>query len=261
MSIVFDKEPFLLYNDDCFNIFPAIPDGSIDMVVADLPFGVTRNPNDKLLPMTPLWEHYNRIVKPNGAIVLFGQGIFSAMLMMSNPKDYRYSLIWKKGERVTGFLNSKKMPLRNHEDILIFYKKPPVYNPQMTEGQPLHGVGKACGKADMTNNNYGEWVRSKEDSRKGSTKKFPKSVLNFDRPHPPIHPTEKPVELMEWLVKTYSNEGDTVLDNCAGVFPTGVACVKNNRFYVGIEKQMEYWQIGVDRVLKAYKIPKQMELL
>jgi len=260
-SIVFKEEPFLFYTDDCFNIFPAIPDNSVDLVVSDLPFGVTKNPHDKMLPLHLLWEQYNRIVKPNGAIVLFGQGMFSAMLMLSNPKAYRYSLIWKKGDRVTGHLNSKKMPLRNHEDIHIFYRKLPVYNPQMTEGKPLHSIGKACGRADMTNNNYGDWVRPEIDSRKGTTKKYPKSVLNFERPHPPIHPTEKPVALMEWIVKTYSKEGDTVLDNCSGVGGSGVASVLNNRFYIGIEKQERYASIAIARILKTFKQPKQMEFL
>lgn len=259
-SIVFKEEPFLFYTDDCFNIFPAVPDNSVDLVISDLPYGATRNKHDKMLPLHLLWEQYDRIVKPNGAIILFGQGIFSAMLMLSNPKAYRYSLVWKKGERVTGHLNSNKMPLRNHEDIHIFYRKPPVYNPQMTEGKPLHSVGKACGKSDMTNNNYGDWVRPVIDSRKGTTKKFPKSILNFDRPHPPIHPTEKPVELMEWLIKTYSDQGDTVLDNCAGVGPTGVASVRHNRFYIGIEKQTCHAEVAIARILKEHRKPKQMEL-
>ncbi len=226
-------EPFLIYNDDCFNVLPAIPDGSIDLVVADLPFGCTKNPFDKQLDLFKLWEQYDRVVKPNGAVILFGQGMFSAELMMSNPKNYRYDLIWKKGERVSGFLNSKKMPLRNHESVHVFYRKLPTYNPIMTEGKPLHGVGKASGRIDETNNNYGEFVRPAVDSRKGCTKKFPKSVLNFERPHPPIHPTEKPVELMEWLIKTYTNEYDTVLDNCCGVGSSGVASVLNDRKYIG----------------------------
>jgi site-specific DNA-methyltransferase (adenine-specific) len=259
--MAFENEPFLVYEDDLYNILPSVPDGSVDLAIIDPPYGQTKNKNDKMLDLNLLWEHLDRIVKPNGAVILFGQGIFSAIVMMSNPKNYRYSLVWKKGERVTGFFNSKKMPLRNHEDIHVFYRKPfPTYNPIMTEGKPLHGVGKASGKGGMTNNNYGEWVRSEDDSRKGSTKKFPKSVLNFEKPHPPLHPTEKPVALMEWLVKTYSNEGDVVLDPCCGVGPTGVASVRNGRKFIGIEKQTCHFSVAVARILKEFKKPKQLEL-
>ena len=196
-----------IYLGDCFDYFPQIEDKSVRLILADLPYSVTKNSWDIALDLPALWEQYNRVIMDNGAIVLFGQGLFAAKLMLSNPKMYRYDLIWKKGERVSQFLDAKKKPLRNHEQIMVFYKKLPIYNPQFTEGEPLHGKGHSYLSKEAVNNNYGDF-KQLADTRKGTTKKYPKSVLNFDRPHPPIHPTQKPVPLCEWLIKTYSNEGD-----------------------------------------------------
>jgi site-specific DNA-methyltransferase (adenine-specific) len=227
-----------------------IPDKSIDFICCDLPYGSTKNTWDVIIPFELLWGEYERIIKDNGCICLFGQDKFSAKLILSNEKMHKYNLIWDKGDRGSGFLNAKKMPLRNHEDILIFYKKPPTYNPQMTIGEPLHGMGKKYKLKNSKNNNYGEFDSRKNPSaeRAGDTSKFPKSILRFNKPHPPIHPTQKPVELIEWLIKTYSNEGDVVLDNTMGCGTTAVACVNTNRNFIGIELDEQYFNLCVNRV-------------
>jgi len=243
----------------------AIDTQSVYMILADLPYGVTKNKWDSVIPLDLLWEQYERIIKLNGAIVLFGQDKFSAKLMLSNEKDHRYNLIWKKGERTSGFLNANRMPLRNHEDILIFYKKLPTFNPQFTIGKPLHGKGFSYLTVETTNNNYGDFEQ-KEDYRKGNTQKYPKSllefdyseeefemllnhsVLNFERPHPPIHPTQKPTALLEWLIKTYTNENDLVLDNTMGVGSTCRAAKNIGRKYIGIEKEKKYYDIAVEQL-------------
>lgn len=243
-----------LYFGDCFDFFPQIDDKSIDLILADLPYGVTKNKWDSVLDLTKLWEQYNRIIKDNGAIILFGQGLFAAKLMLSNEKMYRYDIIWKKGERVSGFLNAKKTPLRNHEQILIFYKKLPTYNPQFTEGIPLHGKGHSYLIKDAVNNNYGDF-KQLEDKRKGTTRKYPKSVLNFEKPHPAKHPTQKPVSLCEWLIKTFSNEGELVLDNVAGIGTTGKAARNTKRNFILIEKTEKYYNMATD-FLKEYSKPE-----
>ena len=223
-----------IYKEDCLVGMQRIDDKSIDCIICDLPYGCTRNPYDVTIPFEPLWEQYKRIIKDNGAIILFAQGMFTAKLMLSNEKMWRYNLIWKKGDRTSGFLNAKRMPLRNHEDICVFYKKLPTYNPQFTQGQPLHSIGPGIHK--ITNNNYGNF--NEDNSR------------NFDRPHPPIHPTQKPVELVKWLVKTYTNEGELVLDNCIGSGTTAVACVETKRNFIGFETQQEFIDIANNRLNK-----------
>ena len=233
-----------------------IPSNSVDMVLCDLPYGVLNKSNisaqwDKQLPLQWLWEHYKRIVKQNGAIVLFGQGMFTAKLMMSNPKMWRYNLVWDK-VLPTGFLNANKMPLRSHEDILVFYEKLPTYNPQMAEGEPLHGKGQQYKTKKPKNRNYGVF-KTTDDRRKGSVEKFPKSIVRFAKPHPSVavHSTEKPVSLCEWLIKTYTNEKETVLDNCMGSGSVGVAAVNTGRNFIGIELNKEYFQIAQERIKEA----------
>ena len=205
---------YRLIQGNCLNAMQSIENDSIDMILTDLPYGVLNknNPNakwDSLIPLDELWAQYKRVIKSNGAILLFGQGMFTAQLMVSNKGWWRYNLIWDK-VLTTGFLNSHKMPLRSHEDIVVFYDKLPTYNPQMTEGEPLHGRGTAYKNKVNTNNNYGDFTPS-DDTRKGSTEKFPKSILTFPKPHPSVsvHPTEKPVELLEYLIKTYTNERES----------------------------------------------------
>ena len=245
-----------LFCGDCLVEMNKIPSNSVDMVLCDLPYGVLNKSNisaqwDKQLPLQWLWEHYKRIVKQNGAIVLFGQGMFTAKLMMSNPKMWRYNLVWDK-VLPTGFLNANKMPLRSHEDILVFYEKLPTYNPQMAEGEPLHGKGQQYKTKKPKNRNYGVF-KTTDDRRKGSVEKFPKSIVRFAKPHPSVavHSTEKPVSLCEWLIKTYTNEKKTVLDNCMGSGSVGVAAVNTGRNFIGIELNKEYFQIAQERIKEA----------
>lgn len=232
-----------LIQGDCLELMKDIPDGSVDMILCDLPYGVTQNKKDVTLSFDKLWEQYERVVKDNGAIALFGQGAFYVDLVNSNRKLFKYDLVWNK-TLTSGFLNAKKMPLRQHEQIAVFYKKPPTYNPQMKVGAVNHSKGKP--KANQ-NNNYGEYgfVESKQDGLK-----YPTSILEFQKPHPSValHRTEKPVTLLEYLVKTYTNEGDTVLDNCMGSGSTGIACVNTGRNFIGIELDKQYFDIAVQRI-------------
>jgi site-specific DNA-methyltransferase (adenine-specific) len=232
---------------DCLELMPEIPEKSIDFICCDLPYGVTNNPWDVVIPFDRLWPEYERIIKDDGAIALFAQGLFAAKLMLSNEKLYRYDLVWKKGERVSGFLDANRKPLRNHELILLFYKKQPTYNPQFTQGKPLHGKGKSYLTKKLTNNNYGKF-KATDDVRKGTTQKYPKSVLDFKKPHPAKHPNEKPVALCEWLIKTYTNPGELVLDNTAGISTTGVAARNTGRRFVLIENKKEYYDMSVNRL-------------
>lgn len=236
-----------LYNEDCLVGMKRIDDKSIDCIICDLPYGQTHNKWDNIIPFEPLWNEYERVIKDNGAIILFAQGMFTAKLMLSNEKLWCYNLIWKKGDRTSGFLNAKKQPLRNHEDICVFYKKQPVYNPQMRQGKPLHSIGG--GIHNITNNNYGKFNKT-DDSRAGCTDKYPISILTFDRSHPPIHPTQKPVELLEYLIKTYTNENELVLDNCIGSGSTAIACINTNRSYIGFDTNTDYIELANNRINK-----------
>ena len=218
------------------------------MVLCDLPYGLTQNKLDIRIPFEPLWEQYKRITKDNAAIVLFAQGLFFVDLVQSNRKMYRYDLVWDKC-LVSGFLNANRMPLRQHEQIAVFYKKQPTYNPQMSIGKPLHSKGKNYSKKDIVNNNYGEF-HATDDDRAGCTEKYPTSIVKVAKPHPSVavHPTEKPVALLEYLIKTYSNDGDVILDNCMGSGSTGVACVNTGRSFVGIELDEKYYGVAVERI-------------
>jgi len=238
----------VLYKGDCLENFKNIPDKSIDMILCDLPYGVTANKKDIQIPFNLLWENYERIIKDNGAIALFAQGLFYVDLVNSNRKLFKYDLIWNK-KLVTGFLNAKKQPLRVHEQIAIFYKKQPTYNPQFTEGKPLHSKGKSFKNREATNQNYG-YHKQSDDNRKGETLKYPKSILTFQKPHPSIakHRTEKSIECLEWLIKTYTNEGDLVLDNTAGSGTTGIAANNLNRNFILMEIEEEYCDIIINRI-------------
>lgn len=244
------QSEIVLYKGDCLEVMKEFPDNSVDMVLCDLPYGVTQNASDKPLDLTALWAQYKRIVKPNACIALFAQGKFYIELAQSNLPMFRYDLVWDK-ELLTGFLNAKRMPLRRHEQIAIFYEKPPVYHPQFTEGKPSHDKGHRYLEKAPVNRNYGKY-RATEDERKGETQKYPTSILRFPKPHPSaaLHPTEKPVALLEWLISTYTDEGDTVLDNCAGSMSTAIACINANRRGIMIEKDEGYFEIGKSRVKK-----------
>ena len=242
-----------IYNMDCLEGMKQIPDGTIDAVICDLPYGVLNGESeggswDTIIPFEPLWAEYRRVCKPTAAIVLFAQGMFTADLMHSNPKMWRYNLIWKKGERASGFLNANRMPLRNHEDIVVFYDKLPTYNPQMRTGFPNHTRGHGGGK--LKNGCYGKfdpWARSEVIT----TEKFPLSIIDIAKEHDvnkQFHPTQKPVDLLRYLVLTYTNEGDTVLDNCMGSGTTAIACIKERRHFIGFELSKEYFDKAVRRI-------------
>ena len=226
---------------NCLEGHKKIPNGSIDLIYSDLPYNQTKNTWVELINLNQLWEDYKRMIKPNGAIVLHCQGAFTSMLMTSSTVKWRYNLIWKKGDRTSGHLNSNRMPMRNHEDIAVFYKALPTYNPQFTEGQPLHSKGHSYLKKEHINNNYGKYEVT-DDSRAGSTQKYPISILNFDRPHPPIHPTQKPILLAEWVIKTYSNSGDIVLDSTVGVGTSAIACRNTDRNFIAFENDEENFE-------------------
>lgn len=232
-----------LYNGDCLELMKNISDKSVDMILCDLPYGTTHNKWDSQIPFDKLWNEYERIIKDNGAMVFTVQGLFSARMIVSNEKLYRYSLIWEK-TKAGGFLNARRMPLQAHEDILAFYKKLPTYNPQMEEGKPY--VKKTVTNGDESN--YGKFERvGQVNVNKGE--RFPRSVIKISNDnHKSIHPTQKPIALLEYLIKTYTNEGETVLDNCMGSGSTGVACVNTNRNFIGIELDKDYFNIAKQRI-------------
>ena len=231
-----------------------IPDKSIDLILCDLPYGTTACKWDNIIPFEPLWEQYKRIIKKNGCIALFCQGSFFVDLVNSNKEWFRYDLVWDKVLK-SGFLNANKMPLREHEQIAIFYKNLPKYNPQFMNGKPLHSKGVKYKNKEPKNQNYGKFSNT-DNSRKGSTCKYPTSILIFSKPHPSIsiHPTQKPVVLLEYLIKTYTNENEIVLDNCMGSGSTGVACVNTNRNFIGIELDENYFNIAKNRIDECVRL-------
>lgn len=248
-----------IYNADCLELMKEIPDKSIDMICADNPYSVLSRSNpkaqwDTLIPLEPLWDQYERVIKDNGAIILFGQGMFTAQLMMSNPKLWRYNLIWDK-HRVTGFLNANKMPLRCHEDICVFYKQLPTYNPQMEE---LNGRERNHPQGYGEHREYNQcYGKIKRITPQIYDKKHPRSIIKIPREHDgkQIHATQKPVELIRWLIRSYSNEGDIVLDNCSGSGTTAVAAFREKRHFICIEKDPRYWELSVERINKVMNEP------
>ena len=233
-----------LWHGDCLELMKDIADKSIDMILCDLPYGTTACKWDTVIPFEPLWEQYNRIIKDNGAICLFGSEPFSSKLRISNIKNYKYDWIWKK-TKATGFLNSKRMPMKDYENIIIFYKKQTLYNPQgiilgnfntdrkakhINKENTIYGKEKQFGSSNMSN--------------------FPKQIIEFANPSGKghLHPTQKPVELLEYLIKTYTNENEVILDNCMGSGSTGVACKNLNRKFIGIELDDTYFEIAKERI-------------
>ena len=231
---------------DCLELMKNIPSKSIDMILCDLPYQVTRQKWDVIIPFKLLWEQYERIIKDNAAIVLTATEPFRSKLIMSNPDLFKYDLIWVKNNS-TGFLNAKKQPLRQHESILVFYRKPPTFNPQKTNGhKPVNTYTHNQGANTLI---YSETKRGFKGG--GQTDRYPTSVLNFSvvgngkNKH---HSNEKPVALMEYLIKTYTDKGDTVLDNCAGSGSTLVAAKNAGRQFIGIEKEKKYYDVILNRM-------------
>lgn len=239
-----------LLQGDCLELLPTIQDNSIDLILADLPYGgVTANKWDIAIPLQPLFKQYERIVKDHGAVLLFGMGKFGASLIMNAPKKmpYRYDWIWVKSHPV-GFLNTNRMPLRAHENIYVFYKHLPTYHPQMRTGFKPYDRGYV---ADKSGRNYGT-LSNNYNPRKSSGDRFPVDVITFSNGNNhTVHPTQKPVDLLEYLIKTYTNEGMTVLDNCMGSGSTGVAAKQLNRNFIGMELDKEYFEIAKQRIENA----------
>lgn len=229
---------------DCLELMKDIPDGSVDMILCDLPYGTTKNKWDTVIPLAELWTHYNRVLKVDGAAIFTASQPFTTSLISSNMKDFRYCLVWDK-VGTTGFQTAKVMPLRRHEDICVFYRKKPVYNPIMEE----RGVPRKKGGSRVDNGCYGG-LRSSDSF---NNLYYPTSVFRFSNSCKSglIHPTQKPLSLIEYLVKTYTNEGDTVLDNCMGSGTTGVACKNLGRSFIGIEKDEGYFLKAKERIEKS----------
>ena len=227
---------------DCLEVMKDIPDKSIDMILCDLPYGTTACKWDTIIPFEPLWEQYKRIIKDNGAIVLTASQPFTSALVMSNPKMFKYEWIWYKNVN-SNFMLAKKQPLRHHENILVFSKQTIKYYPQMEEGTPYQRKRKI---GEILNTDHFASKFQRKDSI--SDKRYPKTVIEIARDERQAHPTQKPVALFEYLIKTYTNEGDIVLDNCAGSGTTGVACKNTGRNYILMEKEKEYIDIINNRL-------------
>lgn len=243
-----------IYNMDCLEGMKLIPDGTVDAVICDLPYGVLNKGSeggswDAVIPFEPLWEQYRRVCKPNAAIVLFAQGMFTADLMQSNRKMWRYNLVWDKINRPTGFLDANRRPLRIHEDIAVFYKSQPTYNPQMSIGTSSHRRG-AAGNAILAGGNNRCYGGFKQTNPEYSNEKFPTSIIAMDKEHSgnEFHPTQKPVDLLRYLVLTYTNSGGVVLDNCMGSGTTAIACIREHRHFIGFETNKEYYDKAVQRI-------------
>ena len=245
-----------LFKGDCLEIMKEIPSKSIDMILCDLPYGTTACKWDVVIPFEPLWEQYNRVIKNNGAIVLFGSEPFSSVLRMSNIKNYKYDWIWEKSTSA-GFVHAKNMPMKRHENISVFSlgkmghksqlgEKRMIYNPQgLIEVDKIHkrpttGMVNVIGKRPSHKKEF-----------KVKYENYPTSVLKFPNSNNKnVHPTQKPVNLLEYLIRTYTKEEETVLDNCMGSGSTGVACMNTNRRFIGIEKEEEYFEIAKERIDK-----------
>lgn len=229
---------------DCLELLPELPDKSVDLILCDLPYGTTQNKWDSVIPLPQLWKEYKRISR--GAIVLTAQTPFDKVLGVSNLEMLRYEWIWEK-TAATGFLNAKKSPLKAHENILVFYDKAPTYNPEMKSGATIKRV-----KVSYAPNgpNYGKTTGMRKPYE--STQRYPRSVLRFAKDNRLLkyHPTQKPVSMLEYLIRTYTNEGDTVLDNCMGSGSTGVAARNTRRNFIGFEKDPLYFAVATCRILE-----------
>lgn len=239
-----------LMQGDCLELMKSIPNGSVDMILCDLPYGTTACKWDTVIPFEPLWDQYTRVIKPNGAIVLFGSQPFTSALVMSNPKMFKYEWIWEKSKSGSAF-TAKFRPVNKHENILVFAKGKTTYNPIMTEGTPYsrnHDTTE-CGV-----NNHSIGFNRKKVTTVNTGFRYPITVQKFQqkwRRQDQIHPTQKPVSLCEYLIKTYTDEGQLVLDNTMGSGTTGVACVNTKRKFIGIEQDENYFAIAKYRIVST----------
>ena len=252
-----------IYNEDCMEGMKRIPDGSVDCIICDLPYGTTRNFWDSVIPLDELWTQYKRIIKERGAIVLFSQMPFTSVLAISNIDMLKYEWIWEK-TMATGFLNAKFAPMKSHENILVFSKSAAcfvkdqnnsmVYNPQMSNGRPYRYKVNRSLISKSSNYDYKN-MSSYEIVNDGSNY-YPRDVLNFSLDKEKFHPTQKPVSLLKYLVLTYSNKGDTILDNCMGSGTTALACIDTGRNFIGFEKEKKYFDIAMKRIAQMRQQPK-----
>jgi site-specific DNA-methyltransferase (adenine-specific) len=233
-----------IYQGDCLELMNGIPDKSVNMVLCDLPYGTTSCSWDTIIPFDKLWKQYNRITKDNGAIVLTASQPFTSALVMSNPKMFRHQWIWNK-RMGTNFFNVKNQPLKIHEEVVVFSKKRAFYNPIMRLGKMRV---KGSDKYYSGDNVIGNYKKTKTKNNLY----YPVSILDFSNAirTNKVHPTQKPIPLFEYLIKTYTNEGDLVLDNCIGSGTTAIACINTNRNFIGIELQEEYYKLAINRVNK-----------
>jgi len=231
----------ILMQGDCLELMKEIPSGSVDMILCDLPYGTTACKWDSVIPFAPLWEQYKRVANKNAAIVLTAAMPFTATLVVSNIAGFRYSWVWEKN-KATGHLNANRIPMRAHEDVCVFGA--PRYMPVMGNGAAYSNNHKPGDSGDC----YGKVAESR---RENVTTRYPRSVVRFPVEPRPQHPTQKPVALMEYLIRTYTNEGETVLDNCMGSGTTGVACMNTGRNFIGIEKDETYFKIAEQRINKS----------
>lgn len=239
-----------LLNGDCLELMLEIPDKSIDMILCDLPYGTTACKWDNIIPFNPLWIQYKRVIKDNGAIVLFSAQPFTTKLISSNLRQFRYCWYWKKNN-VTGGIFCKYQPMRCIEDICVFYKKMPTYNPQ--------GL-KRLDKVKISQPQKTSVYNTKKNPSFQTYTGYPKHILEFDNiaiGGQRLHPTQKPIKLLEYLIKTYTNEGDIILDNCMGSGSTGVACVNTGRRFIGMELNEGYFEIAKQRILNTDKAVNQ----
>ncbi len=236
-----------IYLGDCLELMPKqVEDKSIDMIFCDLPYGTTQNKWDSVIPLDELWKEYNRVIKDNGAIVLFAQTPFDKVLGASNLKMLKYEWVWEKTQ-ATGHLNAKKMPMKAHENILVFYKKLPTYNPQKTTGHKPMNSGVR--RSSLKNENYNE-INKVDLPFGGDTDRYPRTVLEFksDKQKNYLHPTQKPLDLIEYMIRTYTNEGDLILDNTCGSGTTGLGAKNLNRNYIMMEQDPKYYEIACKRL-------------
>ena len=242
-----------LRHGNCLEIMKNIPDGSVDMIICDLPYGTTACKWDSIIPFEELWKGYCRIIKDDGAIILFGSEPFTSILICSQISLFRYDLIWDK-QKGCDFLNANRKPLKSHENILVFYKKSPTYNKQYWYSTPYKKINGNKKRSSVYHDSHDV------DTESTDGKRNPLSILSFPRDGNRVHPTQKPVALLEYLIKTYTNEGETVLDNCMGSGSTGVACVNTNRRFIGIELDDKYFEIAKQRIDAAIHDKKRIEI-
>lgn len=246
-------ETNIIYNEDCISGMNRIPDNSIDCIICDLPYGTIACKWDNIIPFDLLWINYNRIIKKNGTIVLFGSEPFSSRLRMSNISNYKYDWIWKKNT-TTGFVHAKNMPLKNYENILIFSKgsmghkkllgdRRMTYNPQ--------GIKKVNKISHAGKNQFGNIIGIRPSQKEYYLKEaenYPRMILEFNKDYPSLHPTQKPIKLLEYLIKTYTDKDNVILDNCMGSGTTAVACLNTNRQYIGFEIDKDYYDLSIERI-------------